>query len=444
MIFSAPAVDRRALLAAATSFTMTPWGAASAPARPRAPIYSRAAVQDFASKLRAGQGAKLARLGDLDLTEMLAQGLRPSASGLDDTSAIEDALRRCAKSGRPLVLDRVYQIERPLFVGVAKPFVMLGTPGVRCGLDLKHELPAESLHIRADSPVPVTLSGFFVGRAQPTLFRGQRLVRVTGAAPLIMDSVELYGSCGMSFLGEFIDGGVISRCHVHDNLGGEPHRSGTDGLHLYKGCRDVLVADNLVERVGDDAISFGSYLGTAPNTGSVCVGNRISHVAGSIKVYGAASGLSIFRNTAEAAFNGGVTLWDDRDAAQSFDISDIVIAENRIEACGGPSLSGGVYLAMTKGDGTGRMRDIVIRDNLIKRCTFGVSLASSVPNKRFGRISISGNLIEAPTRAVALVLRGAGGPVTIAGNTVKHGLLTMPLMSSPALELSLRGNNATI
>jgi hypothetical protein len=34
--------------------------------------------------------------------------------------------------------------------------------------------------------------------------------------------------------------------------------------------------------------------------------------------------------------------------------------------------------------------------------------------------------------------------VTIAGNTVKHGLLTMPLMSSPALELSLRGNNATI
>ena len=205
---------------------------------------------------------------------------------------------------------------------------------------------------------------------------------------------------------------------MHDNVTGSAHRSGTDGIHFYEGCKDILVYANTIERVGDDAISFGSFNGSKPNTGAICIRNTVRDVAGSIKLYGAVENVAIACNTVTRAANGGVTLWDDRDLSQSFDIKNVTIINNVLTDCGGPAVSGGVYLVMTKGNGIGQMRNIAILDNTIIRCKYGVTAASFVDGKKIWNLRIVGNRISDPKTGTAFFIKGLAGPAVIQDNQV--------------------------
>jgi polygalacturonase len=356
-----------------------------------------------------------------------ADAISPSMFGAkgdgtaDDTEAVQRALVEAARSGRALVLTGTYRITAPLRVEVDRPFTMLGAKGRPAGLAIDHVEPhprGDCLDImgRPGAAAPVLLHGFFLGRATEPPFNGARLLKVSNVSGLTMDQLELYRSSGFSFLAQNVSGAMVSRCYVHDNLSGSQHRSGTDGLHFYEACRDVLAYDNRVERVGDDALSFGSYSGMKPNVGAVVVGNQVTDVAGSIKVYGAARDIVIAKNSVTRGLNGGVTLWDDRNEGQSFDITDVSILSNVLTECGGPAVSAGIYLMMSTGNGRGQMRRITIRNNVCRECKMGISLASFAPHKRFWDVVLDGNQIIQPKAGTAVFVKGVAGDVTLSNN----------------------------
>lgn len=356
-----------------------------------------------------------------------ADAISPSAFGAkgdgmtDDTEAMRRALVEAARSGRTLILTGTYRITAPLRVEVDRPFTMLGAKGRPAGLAIDHAEPhsrGDCLDIagRPGAVTPVLLHGFFVGRTVEPPFNGARLLKVSNVSGLTMDGIELYRSSGYSFLAQDVSGAMVSRCYVHDNLSGPQHRSGTDGLHFYEACRDVLAYDNRVERVGDDAISFGSYNGLKPNLGAVIASNQVTDVAGSIKVYGAARNIVIADNSVTRGLNGGVTLWDDRNEGQSFDITDVSILSNVLTQCGGPAVSAGIYLMMSTGNGQGQMRRITIRNNICRDCKMGITLASFAPHKRFWDVVVEGNQIIQPKMGTAVFVKGVAGDVTLSNN----------------------------
>ncbi len=53
-------------------------------------------------------------------------------------------------------------------------------------------------------------------------------------------------------------------------------------------------------------------------------------------------------------------------SGQSFDIENILIDNNTMVDCGGPSASGGVYLAQTTGNGSQHFNNITISNNIFQ------------------------------------------------------------------------------
>lgn len=163
--------------------------------------------------------------------------------------------------------------------------------------------------------------------------------------------------------------GVLN-CYVHDHFGGADGPSGTDGIHFYR-CHDYKVDNCLIERVGDDAMSSGSFE-TDVNQQSVngiYSNNTVRHCyhGAGAKVYSFARNIKIFGNTFEYVRNGGVYLTNDANSPDGSRVEDVDIFDNEFFYCGGDggNISGALRFRLWNGVGTesALIKNINFHDN---------------------------------------------------------------------------------
>jgi len=241
----------------------------------------------------------------------------------------------------------------------------------------------------------VTLRDFTIGRATPTNYVGvvgPKTVFVANGKDVVIEGIEEYGAIGFGIQVDYCSGALIRGCHVHDHKGGATPSSGFDGIHIYRST-DTIVESNRVERVGDDGISFGSFLIGFPIVGFIARGNITTDTgAGGINVYGHSSDGVIDANIIKSAYAGGVKLWDPYNSTYS--IKNVTISNNRIYESGAPGSSAGITLNQTTGSGLGEFEDVTITGNHCFDCSRGITIVSSVSNKGSRRVRVLNNWLK--------------------------------------------------
>lgn len=328
----------------------------------------------------------------------------------------EDLLCKCDRPGR-YRLDRSVKVScegrRVRFEGSGRQLTHILLDGDFTGLSIKGVQGREN---------EVHLSNFSISRLRYELYQGpigKRAIEVSEANGVIIEGIEESGGIGF---GIFLDRCLeyrVSDCIIRDHIGGRIHRSGTDGLHIYRSPGPGRVFNNTVFNVGDDAISFGSFAIAEPTAEFSCFSNTISDTAGSIKVYGNSKRFHIYENRIVRPKTGGVVVWDDRGHKESFVISDGVIAHNTVSNQIGAGICGAISVWSPAGSGAGFQRNIHIENNIILNCNFGVTVASQVSNKYNENIVIVGNNIFG-ARQRGIMLDGYGGSVVVSRNVIKE------------------------
>jgi len=246
---------------------------------------------------------------------------------------------------------------------------------------------------------PFYIHDFSIGRTNQAAFTGTtgpHTVVLEYGNNMLVSNVEEFGSLGMGILLVGCGKYEIAGCYVHDHKSGAVHLSGTDGIHVDTSVGPGLVHNNTVQNVGDDAISHGSYVGTitAGQNGVQVYANKVTNLAGSIKVFGNAANIVIHDNQVANSTAAGISLWDDQNIGLSWSIQNIQIINNTITSCGGTGASGGISLLQNTGTGTQAFINILIATNSIANCVYGVSIFSAVPTKVSQQITIQGNQIS--------------------------------------------------
>lgn len=223
---------------------------------------------------------------------------------------------------------------------------------------------------------------------------------VAGFKKVRIFSVEESGASGWGVTASQCEDVTISRCYIHDHVGGSRGQTGTDGINVYQSS-NVTITHNRVCRVGDDPISVGSYNPNMPCNHFAIQDNDCSDTRGSIKVYGISANGVISNNRVYRGLTGGVGIWDDRPGIKSSGISNIVIEKNTIVDCGVVGASGGIFLYNSQGPTMSSrrqyMKNISIKDNYIVGGRYGISAFSEkdvASTKLFSGIFISGNVID--------------------------------------------------
>lgn len=342
----------------------------------------------------------------------------------DDTRAVRHCIVCADKQGRAIrAKSGTYRLTSSISLKISsQAFSITGEGYEATRLVLDHYSNGLILIGRKDRRPSVKLSDFSIGRNNSKFYSGRvghKSLYIANGAGVKVSNVEEYGAIGFGITIENCINYEISRCISRDHVGGSLHRSGTDGIHIYRCAGPGRVFENYISNVGDDAISFGSIDPSIKTQNFECFRNIVSDTSGSIKVYGNAGFANIYENSLTRCETGGVTLWDDRNSGQSFDISNINIHSNRMYDCGGAGAAGGVFLTQPAGDATQVIRNISITENLIVNCRYGITAISNAANKSNHNIAIRKNTIIETTHT-AIQVNSASGRCNISHNTIER------------------------
>lgn len=344
------------------------------------------------------------------------------ASSIAFISMLETAMA----DGFPCICDRpgaIYRLDRSVNIQTrGRPVSLRGLGFAKTKILIDGWFTGISIAGAARHEEKVELRDFEITRLNYQSYMGKignRSIAVTRAKGVVISGIKESGSIGFGIFVDRCFDYEISRCFVSDHLNGKLHLSGTDGIHIYRSPGPGNVFENTIHDVGDDAISFGSFYSNEPTQNFQCYNNRISNIAGSIKIYGNAQTFRIFDNVVTSPKTGGVIIYDDRNVAQSFKISGGEIQGNIVKGQIGAGIAGGISIWSPTGDGEGIQSNIVIRDNQIEDGNFGITVASQAPNKYSVGVVIANNQIQR-IRQRGIMIDRCSGPFSVTGNVVSE------------------------
>ncbi len=231
-------------------------------------------------------------------------------------------------------------------------------------------------------------------RANPNSYTdviGPKSLLIRYATRPVIERVEETGAIGFGLQFWNCHYPSALSCYVHDHKGGSTGPTGTDGIHFYV-CTFCRAWGNVVERVGDDAISFGSFDATKPTTDISVMNNIVRDTGGGgIKHYAYVSRSVISGNVISKVTNGGIYLTDDANSPANSVVEDVQISNNEFLECSGVAgnFEGGmIRLRMWPGSTNAVMQNISINGNTGRNCRSGIIALSYGPTKRFKDISI--------------------------------------------------------
>lgn len=257
----------------------------------------------------------------------------------------------------------------------------------------------------------VYLSDFTIKRLNSNNYKsaaGPKGLYVANASPLrIYDVEECYG-IGYGVHIDYSNDIIIRRCHVHnhqDDMGGA---SGTDGIHIYR-SENILVENNVIHDVGDDAISTGSFDPRYRIKNAIIKDNYIYNTKSGIKIYSFASDVNVNNNRIVNSREGGVYITDDKNSINDATVDNVVIMENFFSSIGISSKSdeaGALRIRLWPNKNSKSLiSNITFKKNNIQDCLTGVSILTYDSDKKVENIYIVGNFFKTTVNSDGVNMR---------------------------------------
>lgn len=257
----------------------------------------------------------------------------------------------------------------------------------------------------------------------------------------LVEDIDLSGSIGYGIQFDYSDTYVmVRRCYVHDHFGGSSVAVGTDGIHFYR-TKDFWAIENTVARVGDDAISCGTFNFAYPVSNGHILFNKIYNTQGTIKIYTKVSGVTVKGNYIDGSVQGGVYITNDANAPENAAINDITIEDNKfynifpnvetnIEA-------GPLRIRGWKG-GACSFNNIIFKDNYCSNTYAGINFLVNSANQRLRNLYVEGNIffvqaLGTTNSRSAIMLQCCDENLVVRNNTFKDtsgGLLQIDAVGS--------------
>lgn len=222
-------------------------------------------------------------------------------------------------------------------------------------------------------------------------------------SPMLVDQVKEENAIGYGIFFVFCKDVAVTNCYAGNHLGTYDNpKSGSDGIHFYK-CTNVWARHNVIENVGDDALSSGSFDPLFPCSNINFLNNRISRVHGTMKLYSYVDGAEIAGNVFRIGHEGGVYLTNDNNSLDGSYVKNVKIHHNEFSGIVGyqstNNVAGGVLLRFwpdnTVPNSNAVIDEIHITDNLISECGSGVAAVTQDSYKRYSNIFIRNNRFKA-------------------------------------------------
>lgn len=218
-------------------------------------------------------------------------------------------------------------------------------------------------------------------------------------SPLVVEEVGEANAIGFGIFCVFCIGVTVTKCYARDHLGSfDVPKSGSDGIHFYK-CQNVWATHNIIDNVGDDALSSGSFDPLFPCYNINFLHNRINRVHGACKLYGYVDGATVEGNCYREGHEGGVYLTNDNNSPVNSFVRNVNILNNQFYSISGFSptnvVAGGVLARFWTTNGNSAViENITIRGNLFSACGAGIAAVNCDDVKRFRNIVIEDNVFE--------------------------------------------------
>lgn len=250
----------------------------------------------------------------------------------------------------------------------------------------------------------VYLSDFTIKRLNSKVYKseaGPKGLYVANASPLRIHNVEECYGIGYGVHIDYSNDIIVRSCHVHnhrDDMGGA---SGTDGIHIYR-SENILVENNVIHDVGDDAISTGSFDPKYTIRNAVIKNNYIYNTKSGIKIYSFASDIKVNNNRIVNSREGGVYITDDNNSINDATVDNVVIKDNFFSSIGISSKSdesGALRIRFWPNKNTRSLiSNITFKENTIQDCLTGVSILTYNPDKKAKDVYILGNIFKTTSK----------------------------------------------
>lgn len=221
-------------------------------------------------------------------------------------------------------------------------------------------------------------------------------------SPFLMEDVKELNAIGYGIFFVFCNRVTVRDSYAGYHLGtyASP-KSGSDGMHFYK-CTNVWAYNNVIEEIGDDALSSGSFDPLFPCSNINFINNRINRVHGTIKLYSYVDGAIIEKNIFKHGHEGGVYLTNDKNSLNNSYVRNVRVTDNEFYNIIGlettNNTAGGVRLRFwpdeTVQNSAASIDNIYIYNNTFSECGSGVAAVTQDAYKRFSNLFINSNTFK--------------------------------------------------
>lgn len=320
-------------------------------------------------------------------------------STVDSSDAIEFAFNSGLilheRSGNEYTLNKPIIVKNvPLqFSGLGNAQTFFLINHVNHGIVYGQPKPSEKKY-------PVNLSDFCLKRLNNGVYSGNigaKGLYIGNANPVVLSGIEECYGFGYGIHIDYSEDILVERCYVHDHKGMAGGQAGTDGIHVYR-SKMIIVRNNIIHDIGDDAISVGSFDKNHSINDVVVSDNKVYSTKGGIKVYSFASDILIENNKMVACREGGVYLTDDKNSPNNSLIENVKIRNNvfiSIGIFGQSDEAGALRIRFWPTNNSGsKISDIYFINNVVKDSRLGVSELAYGLNKRLANIYIENNMFS--------------------------------------------------
>ncbi|MDF7662179.1 right-handed parallel beta-helix repeat-containing protein [Erwiniaceae bacterium L1_54_6] len=243
----------------------------------------------------------------------------------------------------------------------------------------------------------VNLSNFTIKRLNSKSYNsrsGPKGLYVSNGGPVAIINIEECYGMGYGIHIDFSTDVIINKCYIHNHKNDMGGDAGTDGIHIYR-SQKVLVSNNIIHDIGDDAISAGSFDSNHLAKDISIKNNYIINTKSGIKTYSFAENIEVLNNRVVNSRESGVYITDDANSIDGASISNVRVLKNVFIAIGVSSKSdeaGALRIRFWPNEKThSDIKNISFDENEVINCKTGVSVLTYNERKKITNLALTGN-----------------------------------------------------
>ncbi|QQV92007.1 hypothetical protein MOC16_gp106 [Klebsiella phage vB_KpM_FBKp24] len=225
---------------------------------------------------------------------------------------------------------------------------------------------------------------------------GPKSLYISNSGDGVIEFVDEANAIGYGIQFDYSKNVTVRNCYVHDHIGGNTVKAGTDGIHFYR-TTDITAQNNKVERVGDDAISCGSFDPNYPVNNALISDNKVSNTQAAFKLYTYVQNVIIKNNLVDTSIQSGVYLTNDDNSPNGAYIKNIVIQGNQffnIYSTNEGNIETCPLRIRSWNTGTCTYDNIYFENNISDNCYGGINQVTSGEGQRISNLYVRSNTFK--------------------------------------------------